>query len=118
METVLFIKHLDHYLVGDPNSPRVWVGANPAALDALHFVVSHPRWKQSVDAFGGSRKPNAVHQRLHNAAQALAHVSPPLAQEIRRGLKCKYVNDKTGTRSVWVYDPQGATVFVETRPRE
>lgn len=113
-QTVLFIPNTDHYLVGDPDAPAPWVGGNPDALAALHRLVTMRGSWCNVDEFGGSVGRSAVHQRLHNAAKGLAHVSPLLAGELRRGLAS--TRNKDDGRILWRYDPRGSVAYIETRP--
>lgn len=113
-QTALFVEHAGYYFVGDPASPAPWIGANPDALAALHRIVSMPGAWCDVQAFGGSRAADATHHRLRNAAAGLTLVSPLLAEELRRGLKRKRSIDG---RTLWRYDPHGATAFIETRPK-
>ena len=113
--TVLFAPNGNYFLVGSLEAPTMWVGTNPNALAALYRIVSMPGTWCDVRAFGGSPEPTAMHHRLHNAAKALAHVSPMLSAELRRGLTRK--RRKDDGRIVWRYDHRGALVFIETRPK-
>lgn len=114
--TVLFTKGTNFYLVGNPDCPRPWLSRNEAALDALHFVIARPGAWCHLPNSGGSNSPSAVHQRLHNAARAIAFVSPLLATEIHRGLHRKTVKCGHAARILWRYEPRGAIAFIETRP--
>lgn len=116
-QTVLFIPYADHYLVGDPAAPHPWTGDNPDALAALYSIVNARGGWCTLDSFGGSLSRSAVHQRLHNAAKGLAHISPLLAGELRRGLASKMTkeDDPTKRRVIWQYDPRGSLAYVETR---
>src|SRR5690606_16258251 len=97
-------------------APQPWVGDNPDALAALHRIVEMRGAWCNVDTFGGSLRHSAMHQRLHNAAKALAYVSPLLADELRRGLiSQRYMHD--GVRVRWRYDKHGALAYIETRPK-
>src|SRR5690606_30747035 len=115
-QTVLFVPHADYYLVGDPQAPQPWAGDNPDALAALHRIVERRGAWCNVDAFGGSLSHSAMHQRLHNAAKALACVSPLLADELRRGLAGR--RDRDDGRIKWRYDRHGALAYIETRPKQ
>ena len=108
---VLFIRKADHYLVGDPQAPAPWLGSNPDALAALHRIVEGRGGWVNVDSFGGSLSASAMHQRLHNAAKALAYASPLLCNELRRGLVGKRIDG----RAVWRYDRHEALAYIETR---
>jgi hypothetical protein len=117
LQTVLFIPYAEHYLVGDPDTPRPWAGDNPDALAALHTIVNGRGSWCAIESFGGSLGRTAMHQRLHNAAKGLAHVSPLLTGELRRGLTSKRVEDDQGNvRILWRHDPSGALAYIETRP--
>ncbi|MCY1201807.1 hypothetical protein D9M72_132780 [compost metagenome] len=112
LATVLFAKNGDHYLVGDPDNHRPWVPANPAALAALHTLVTVPGWRIEVVNSGGvSKARSAEYQRLVNAARAMQAVCPILAQELLRGLGSKRQSDG---RLLWRYDKAGALVRIET----
>lgn len=110
--TVLFVKQNDHYLVGDPDKPQLWMPANPAALAALHTLVTVPGWRAPVDNSGGvSKARSAEYQRLMNAARAMRVACPILAQELLRGLRSKKQADG---RVLWRYDRFGSLVRIVT----